>query len=174
MSRANALKLAVVGFATLPLLALTGSPPATVGPPWLSVEVPANPMDQAMRGAAMVVRAFHHDRPAGITVAGTAEGLVNGERKTVVLQFKQTAHAGVYALTQQWPSEGTWLLNITAQGHAGTSLIIELGRDGGVTAGRFHDWSVPSVAIHTTRVVQGSLEAGTVDAYLKELARAVD
>lgn len=174
MSRATIFKLAAMGVFVLPLLALDGPEPAPVGPPWLSIEFPANPMDPATRGAALVVHAFHHERPVGFAVTGTAEGLVHGERRTLELKFKQTSSPGVYALSQQWPSEGAWLLNLSTGAHADVSLIVELGPDGGVKASRFYDWSVPSLAIRTARVVQGSVDPHIIDSYLQQLARSTD
>ena len=55
--------------------------PALGGPPWISIELPVNPYDQSMRGAFLLVHAFHHGTPMGFIVTGTAEGIVNGERQ---------------------------------------------------------------------------------------------
>jgi hypothetical protein len=46
-------------------------------------------------------------------VTGTAEGVVNGERRTITLRFESTSRAGVYALRKQWPQDGAWSLVIT-------------------------------------------------------------
>lgn len=110
-------------------------PPAPVfGPPWISIEHPVNPYDQTTRGAYLVVHAFHHGTPTGFPVTGTAEGLVNGQRRTVKLEFKSTSRTGAYALARQWPSEGTWSLVITvAQGPGdGVSAIVDIGTSGEV------------------------------------------
>jgi len=40
--------------------------PALAGPPWISIELPANPYDQATRGAFLLVHAFHHGTPIGV------------------------------------------------------------------------------------------------------------
>jgi len=57
--------------------------PALAGPPWISIELPANPYDQATRGAFLLVHAFHHGQPVGYLLTGTAEGIVNGERRSI-------------------------------------------------------------------------------------------
>src|SRR5437588_626712 len=58
--------------------------PALAGPPWISIELPANPYDQATRGAFLLVHAFHHGEPIGYLVTGTAEGIVGGERRSII------------------------------------------------------------------------------------------
>src|SRR5438128_10562673 len=76
------------------------------GPAWISIEYPANPYDSASKGAFLLVHAFHHQTPVAFPVSGTAEGLVNGTRRTVSLEFQSTSRPGVYALHQQWASDG--------------------------------------------------------------------
>jgi hypothetical protein len=85
---------------------------AVAGPPWISIEYPVNPFDRTTRGAHLLVHAYYHGTPVAYPVSGTAEGLVNGERRTVTLRFETTSRTGVYALRKQWPSEGSWTLVI--------------------------------------------------------------
>src|SRR2546426_1315168 len=68
--------------------ALFATPGLAKGPPWISIELPVNPYDQSMRGAFLLVHAFHHQTPMGFIVTGTAEGIVNGrsEEHTSELQ----------------------------------------------------------------------------------------
>jgi hypothetical protein len=127
-------------------------------------------MDLSTRGAALVVRTFHHEHPAGIPIIGAAEGLVNGQRRSIDLQFRETSKGGVFAVDQQWPAQGYWILTFTTGAHADVSLVVELGPDGGVNAERFYDWSVNSVALRSTVVVQGNVDAGQIDAALQAMA----
>ena len=62
-------------------IALTGAAPS-FGPPWISIETPANPYDAASRGAFLVVHTFHHGDLAASGVTGTAEGMVSGARRS--------------------------------------------------------------------------------------------
>jgi len=101
--------------------------PALAGPPWISIELPVNPYDQSMRGAFLLVHAFHHGTPVGFPVEGMAEGIVNGERRSVKLEFTETSRAGVYALKRMWSTEGTWTLVITQPN--GVSCLIAAGQD---------------------------------------------
>ena len=108
----------------------------TLGPPWISIEYPANPYDSGSRDAFLLVHAFHHGTPVSFPVSGTAEGVVNGARRTISLEFKNTSRPGVYAVHKQWPSEGVWtlVLGVTqGEGDFNTaSAIVELGTNGQV------------------------------------------
>jgi hypothetical protein len=93
------------------LLAL--ATPLVAGPPWIAIEYPANPWDPASRGAVLLVHAFHHGTPMAFPVSGTAEGLVDGRRRSVPLTLERTSRTGVYAVRQQWADEGDWTLVLT-------------------------------------------------------------
>jgi hypothetical protein len=128
-----------------------GSRIALAGPPWISIEYPANPYDATTRDAFLVVHAFHHGTPMDFPVSGTAEGLVDGRRRSVSLEFQRTSRPGVYALRKQWPNEGAWtLLVAVAQGPEDkVTAIVELGGSGAVASVRVptrqqRGWTVPA------------------------------
>ena len=109
---------------------------AIPGPPWISIEHPVNPYDATTRDAFLLVHAFHHGEPQNFPVSGTAEGVVNGQRKTVNLEFSRTSRNGVFALKRQWETKGEWTLVITAsQGpNDKVSAVVDLTRGGGAVA----------------------------------------
>src|SRR5437899_12345788 len=80
--------LAVAALASMllaaPALALTG-------PPWISIELPANPYDRSTRDAFLLVHSFHHGTAMGFIVTGTAEGMLNGVRRWLKLDFAETS-----------------------------------------------------------------------------------
>src|SRR5574341_2101405 len=132
------------------LLALAAATPAVAKPSWLSIEIPVNPYDASVSGAFLLVHTFHFSRSPAFPIEGTAAGLVNGQRRTVKLEFAETSRPGVYALQRTWPKEGTWTLVIRAlQGSPAATALVELGRDSEVLAvhvptrieGR---WTVPA------------------------------
>ncbi len=139
---------------SLALAALTSAlcaSPLLAGPPWISIELPANPYDQSTRGAFLLVHAFHHGTAVGYIVTGTAEGIVNGERQSVKLEFSETRREGVHALKRTWPTDGTWTLVIKAnQGpDDAATAVVDLGADGEVMAIRVptmqrNGWTVPA------------------------------
>lgn len=121
------------------------------GPPWISIEYPVNPFDRTTRGAHLLVHAYYHGTPVAYPVSGTAEGMVNGERRTMTLRFETTSRAGVYALRKQWPSEGSWTLviSVTQGEHDATGVaqaLVELSPAG----------SVASVQVPTQQHAEGA------------------
>ena len=116
--------------------------PAIAKPPWISIELPVNPYDRTMQEAFLLVHAFRHQTPIALPIEGTAEGMVNGERRTVKLEFAATSREGVYALKRTWADDGVWTLVIRvgqgptdAEGGTATA-VVELGADGEVAAVR--------------------------------------
>lgn len=115
------------------ILALSAAAPA-FGPPWISIETPANPYDAATRGALLVVHTFHHGTPTASGVTGTAEGIVAGSRRSVRLSFDAMSRPGSYALRKQWPSDGTWMLVINTGGQAeGVTALVDIAETGDVS-----------------------------------------
>ena len=132
-------------FASIHALALAALLGLSSGPPWISIEYPVNPHDQSMRGAFLLVHTFHHSTPIVFRVEGTAEGVVNGERRTIKLEFTETSRTGVYGLRRQWPTEGVW----TLVSKGGATAIVELGADGAVASvtvpsRQERGWTIPT------------------------------
>jgi hypothetical protein len=119
------------------------APPAVAKwPPWLSIETPAFPFDPAIRGAVMLVHCRTHDGTVKLSdLSGTAEGIEQGRRRSIVVRFDTTPAPGVFALRRQWPQTGNWLIRVSLEK---TTAIVTLDAHGNVATVR-----VP------TQVVQG-------------------
>jgi len=149
--------------------AIVAATPSTAahraGPPWISIEYPANPLDPSTRGAYLLVHAFHHQLPVSSPVRGTAEGLVGGERKSIVLRFDSTTRPGVYALRKQWSDDGVWSLVISVVPHEDNiaQALVELGPEGvtsiRVPTRREHEWTIPRAV--TAQEIEQSLLSRT-------------
>ena len=141
------------------------------GPPWISIEYPANPYDSGSRDAFLLVHAFHHGTPVSFPVSGTAEGIVAGARRTVSLEFKNTSRPGVYALHKQWASEGVWtlVLGVTQGDGDGNTVkaVVDLGPNGQVL-----NVNVPTKMQGTWRV-PAPVNMADVDAALRARAGRV-
>ncbi len=84
--------------------------PAVAGPPWISVEYPANPFDEATRGALALIHTYHHGRSVSFPLEAVAEGFLDGGRTSRDLRVVETSRAGVYAVRGDLPAEGVWVL----------------------------------------------------------------
>lgn len=138
---------------------------ARKGPPWISIEHPVNPYDATTRDAFLVVHAFHHGTPTSFPVSGTAEGIVDGQRRTVSLEFTPTSRPGVFALKKQWGT-GVWTLVIavTQAVNDQAQAVVDIAPNG----------SVASVRVPTKRqgsmVVPDRVSMAEVDAGLRKRA----
>ena len=83
-----------------------------IGPPIAAGTGPTTP--QFKKKVVLVVRPRVCDNPAAVQITGTAEGLVNGMRQSLPLTLIAVNQAeGVYAVQQQWPDSGQWLLQLS-------------------------------------------------------------
>ncbi|HMA23660.1 MAG TPA: hypothetical protein VKP00_06690 [Gemmatimonadaceae bacterium] len=118
------------GLVLLGAASLAAKPAAVKWPPWLSIESPVNPFDPATRGAVLLVHAITREGPPAVSaLTGSAEGIVNGARRTIPLRLDTTPVPGVFAVRRQWPAEGTWLLRVSMQN---TTALVSLAGDGRV------------------------------------------
>ena len=108
---------------------ITLAAPALAGGPWISIELPANPYSS--RGAFVVVHTYQHQTPAPYLVTGTAEGLVNGQRRSLPLTITSTGQGGSMAISKTWPSEGVWVLKLGVDG-AELGAAVGVGSNGEV------------------------------------------
>lgn len=110
--------------------------PTLAGPPWISIESPPNPFNSETKGALLVARVYHHGEAAFYPLTGTAEGMVNGKRQTLKLDFTATSTPGMYSLRFSKPAEGSWILVISVgkdrDEHGSVTAIVTLGTDGTV------------------------------------------
>ena len=82
---------------------------------WLQLGNPeANPEPGKM-GAVVIIKAVGCHDPATAKVTATAVGVVNGERRTIPLELKPLGEPGAYSLSQQWPKEGKWVIQLVGR-----------------------------------------------------------
>lgn len=69
--------------------------------------------EKNVKKIVLAVRAVVCQDLPNVKITGTAEGLVNGKRETrpITLTVIDQAEA-VYAIQQQWPQEGAWVLHL--------------------------------------------------------------
>lgn len=151
------------------LLTLLATVPAHAGPPWIAVEYPANPFTPATRGALLLVRTYHHGQAVSYPLSGTAEGLVQGERRSLSLRFEPTGTPGLYALRFEKPARGAWVLVASlGTGSDRIGALIALDQEG----------YVASVDVPTHRrdhwVIPEAVTPGAVDAALRAQTALLD
>jgi len=136
-------------------LSLAAATPAVAGPPWLTLEFrPAN------FGGVVLVRTFHHGESQPMPLTGSAEGLVNGQRRTVALTFDRADQPNAYNIPNTWGTGGVWVLNIAVAGdHIGAGAVVGIDRNGEPAFTRFPRTAVGASRAATPREVEALLRA---------------
>lgn len=92
---------------------------------------PVAAQDFRAKVAAFVFRTQGCADPAKSQISATAEGLVNGVRRTAALKVEAMAKPGVYAVYQIWPAEGHWVVNLKGTcSDANAGAIVPIGPKG--------------------------------------------
>ena len=88
--------------------------PAHPGAFTFNIGSPVAAQDFVAKAAAFVFRTEGCADPGKAQITATAEGLLKGERRSVVLKIAaMPSKPGVYAVFQNWPADGgAWLVNL--------------------------------------------------------------
>ena len=148
-------------FSLVPALVLGSALAATAGGFWISIQNPSTVKDAVARNAVVLIRADGCHNPADATVTGSAEGLVNGVRRSIPLKLDPVSQPGTYAVAPQWPADGVWVLKFN--GHY-------LGRD----VGALVRLAPQKFEKQSAELFQRKITAEDVDASLKSLATTTD
>ncbi len=90
----------------------------------------ANPVAKKM-GAVLVIKAAGCHDPATAHVTARAIGVVNGQRREIALDVKPLGQAGEFAIAQQWPKDGRWVIELVGRnGEQFTNTLVPAGPDG--------------------------------------------
>ncbi len=73
----------------------------------------ANP-EAVAKHAMLVARMTACTSPEKTTVTASAEGMVDGMRKSIPLKIVPLSTAGTYAITREWPAQGSWAVRMVA------------------------------------------------------------
>lgn len=141
---------------TLALLACIQmlAPSAFAGGFQLSVETPSSTVNNQTKDAVLIVRTYGCHQPADAKLNATAEGLIGSGRKSIPVEMSSIG-SGVYAIKQQWPSEGKWVLAFTGAYNGMTySVMVDLGPNGKVLPGtRLEEGQAKGIHTHGARRV---------------------
>jgi hypothetical protein len=77
-------------------------------------------------GKSVVVRTYRCGTPSSLSLRGSAEGLVSGQRRTLELEITRGTEPGVFSVARQWPTEGRWALVFTVSGGHDVSTLVAL------------------------------------------------
>ena len=81
--------------------------------------------------AVVTVKAAGCHDPATAKLTATAIGMVNGQRREIPLKVEPLREPGMFAVAQQWPKEGRWVIELVAKnGEQFTNTLVIAGPEG--------------------------------------------
>ncbi len=81
--------------------------------------------------AVLVFKAAGCHDPAAAQVTARAIGMVDGKKQTIPLNVVRLSEPGAFALTQQWPKQGKWVIQLEGKdGDASTHTLVPAGPQG--------------------------------------------
>src|SRR5437868_584663 len=95
------------------ILALAGQ--LFAGGFWLQLGNPEASPETRRSNAVVTIKATGCHDPSKATVTATAIGTVNGQRREIPLKLEALSEAGMFALSQQWPAEGKWVIRVVGR-----------------------------------------------------------
>jgi hypothetical protein len=151
MLRLGMLRIALLGFAACVLARAEGFS-FTIGSPVASQEF-------QMKTAAFVFRTEGCADPAKPQITATAEGIVKGARRSLVLKVLAGSKPNVYAVFQQWPAEGEWVVDLKGTcASTSAGAIVPIGPKGFIReSSKFFPRSATDAEVETSlkALVQG-------------------
>ena len=113
----------------MPALVLAGQ--LMAGGFYLQLGNPEANAEARKANAVLTIKATGCHDPATATLTATAVGMVNGKRQTIPLQVTKLSETGMFALSQQWPKDGKWVIELVARnGEQFTNTLVSAGPGG--------------------------------------------
>jgi hypothetical protein len=104
-----------LSFGLAALLTALGASPAVAQDFALQVGPPVAGNAQPAKTSMLVVRPAGCADPARAQITATAEGIVNGARRSMPLKLSALPTSGVHAIHREWPNLGVWIVNLVGQ-----------------------------------------------------------
>jgi len=80
----------------------------------LQIGSPAGNPEAQKNNGVLVARVTACRSPEKTAITATAEGRENGIRKSIPLKVIPLTTAGAFAITREWPEQGTWVVKLIA------------------------------------------------------------
>jgi len=89
--------------------------PALGGGFYVELGSPSGRSDPKAKGAVMLARLTGCHNPENGKLAAVAEGMVNGERRSIAIEPIALDSPGLYAIPKAWPNEGKWTVRLVGR-----------------------------------------------------------
>lgn len=122
--------------------------PVFAGALTLQIDDPKTNPEAVARHAFVAAHMTACTAPEKTVVVATAEGIIKGQRQSVPLKVIHLSAPGTFAVSQEWPREGTWIVKMIATNpnyDYAPSLVVPVGKDGADRAEAKVFYRAPSV-----------------------------
>jgi hypothetical protein len=96
----------------------------------LQIDDPATNPEALSKHAVMVAHITACHSPEKTSVTASAEGIVDGAKKSLPLKVLPLAQPGTFAVAREWPEKGTWAVKMIASNpdypNYSTSVVIPI------------------------------------------------
>jgi hypothetical protein len=82
---------------------------------WLQLGNPEASPEARKANAVVTIKAVGCHDPATAEVTANAIGIVDGRRQSIPLKVTPLSETGMFALAQQWPKEGRWVIELVGK-----------------------------------------------------------
>ena len=82
---------------------------------YLQLGNPEASKEARQTGAVLTIKATGCGEPEKARITATAIGMASGKRQEIPLKVTSLAEPGMFALTQQWPKEGRWVIEVRGE-----------------------------------------------------------
>lgn len=97
------------------LLALVPAAALLAGALTVEIGNPATNPEAKAKHAVLLARTTACHSPEQTVITATAEGVVDGSRRSIPLKVITLSTPGVFAVTHEWPAEGNWAIKVVAK-----------------------------------------------------------
>jgi hypothetical protein len=144
------------------LFALSIAAPVFAGAFVLEIGNPANNPEAKAKQAVLVARITACHSPEKTAISATAEGIVDGNRRSIPLKIVPLSKPGTFAVTREWPEQGVWAVMMIATNpdykNYASSVLVPVEKDSFRWAAVKHYVHAPS-AVEIDAVLGGASEA---------------
>jgi hypothetical protein len=99
-------------FLTMTVAAVMAAGSLMAGGFWLQLGNPEASTEAQKANAVVTIIAAGCSDPAKAEITATAIGTVDGKRKSIPLSVTKLSKPGMFAIAQQWPKEGKWVIQL--------------------------------------------------------------
>lgn len=113
-------------------LFVASAPAALAGGIHARIEGPARD------GVTYTARTYSLDEGDALEPWAIADGVVDGERQSVLIRLKATGEHGVYRFARTWPAEGRWMIRLSLGHPPAPATVATLRADGAIRSNRLY------------------------------------